>query len=280
METPLSGFTPAPDCIRDDIDPLAAIVFGVVWRFTQLDRRQCDATVETIASRAGLGTTATRDRLRLLTDRGWITSEVQPGHPTVYRDAGRWVLRIVGEDTTATRGVGGGQREALGGATPNVGGGQRQTLAKERKNSRKNYVLDSVGVTSERGDDTPSAGGMPPNEDASAIRRAARHTLATVIAEDVGAPAGSAVRRDGTIGAQYGRLIGDLCEAAGGYDGAFMAWDAFKSSISPAEWERFGSIQTIAPRFNRWRANGGARVLTEIRADVERAERVRAARAG
>lgn len=59
--------------------------------------------------------------LRLLTDRGWITSEVQPGHPTVYRDAGRWVLRIVGEDTTATRGVGGGQREALGGATPNVG---------------------------------------------------------------------------------------------------------------------------------------------------------------
>ncbi len=128
--------------------------------------------------------------------------------------------------------------------------------------------------------DTPSAGGMPPNEDASAIRRAARHTLATVIAEDVGAPAGSAVRRDGTIGAQYGRLIGDLCEAGGGYDGAFMAWDAFKGSIPPAEWERFGSIQTIAPRFNRWRANGGARVLTAIRADVERAERVRAARAG
>lgn len=101
-----AGFTPVPDCIRDDLDLLAAMVFGAVWRFSQLERGQCDASLESIAERAGLGTTTTRIRLRKLTAGGWIVSIERPGKPTVYRDAGRWQLQVVGADTEP-------QREAL-----------------------------------------------------------------------------------------------------------------------------------------------------------------------
>lgn len=101
-----AGFTPVPDCIRDDLDLLAAMVFGAVWRFSQLERGQCDASLESIAERAGLGTTTTRIRLRKLTAGGWIVSIERPGKPTVYRDAGRWQLQVVGADTVP-------QREAL-----------------------------------------------------------------------------------------------------------------------------------------------------------------------
>jgi len=115
------GFTPAPDCIRDDIDVLAALVFGAVWRWCQMDRGQCEATVEAIAKRAGCSTTAARIRLRALERRGWLTAETRPTKPTIYRDSERWQLRPVGVDTKATRDV--GQRETLARS-------QRETLAK------------------------------------------------------------------------------------------------------------------------------------------------------
>lgn len=130
----VAGFTPSPDCIRDDIDVVAANVFGAVWRFSKGQRGQCDATLATISKRAGYGTTATRMRLRLLVERGWIVEECRKGRPTVYRDSGRWVLKVVGEDTdTPTPRVGPRrkrQREALpSGGDPNASRWPPQRLA-------------------------------------------------------------------------------------------------------------------------------------------------------
>lgn len=96
-----TGFTPAPDCIRDDIDALAALVFGAVWRFGQQAKAggRCTASIPTIAKRVGIGQTAVRARLTLLVARGWLTAEEHIGRPTTYRDSGRWTLQVIGHDT-------------------------------------------------------------------------------------------------------------------------------------------------------------------------------------
>lgn len=129
------GFTPAPDCIRDDIDALAALVFGAVYRFGQQERGVCTASVVTIAKRVGIGQTATRVRLVKLVAGGWLSAHETPGHPTTYRDSGKWTVKIVGsnDDLTPTRGVALPQREAEGySLTPTRGGGvpQREALPK------------------------------------------------------------------------------------------------------------------------------------------------------
>lgn len=99
---PVTGFSPVPDCIRDDIDVLAAIVFGAVWRYGRQTSGTCTASVEKIAERAGLGLTATRVRLTKLAENGWIIAKERTGQPTVYRDAGRWVVTMVGQEADAT----------------------------------------------------------------------------------------------------------------------------------------------------------------------------------
>lgn len=154
-----TGFTPVPDCIRDQLGPIPANVFGVVWRFTKRRRGECDARLENIAARAGYGTTTTRSSLRVLAANGWIVEEARKGKPTLYRDAGRWTLAVVGEDAgvgettptpdvalatqpqrhtlpTPTRGVAPcrePQRVAL--ATPTRGVAKEEGIKKEQPNN-------------------------------------------------------------------------------------------------------------------------------------------------
>lgn len=139
-DSPFRGFTPQPDCVRDELDVVAASVFGAVWRFGQMGRGQCDATLETIAERAGYRTTVTRERLRLLEAHGWIRSEARAGRPTVYHDAGRWILSVAGDDQQAKpqrqplpppqRVALAPQRDALPTPTPAVAPPQRVALPK------------------------------------------------------------------------------------------------------------------------------------------------------
>ena len=165
----VSGFTPSPDCIRDEIDIIAANVFGAVWRFSKGQRGQCDATLAKISKRAGYGTTATRMRLRLLTEHGWIVEERREGRPTVYRDSGRWVLKVVGEDTEPPtpavapkrkpqrEALPSGndpnarrcppQRETLDTPTPDVAPPQREALAEDsllKKDFKKDLKIEDV----------------------------------------------------------------------------------------------------------------------------------------
>lgn len=138
-------------------------------------------------------------------------------------------------------------------------------------------------ITAETTSEIPVGGstnGVPPADASADNRRAARYALATTIAEAVGDTAGSAVKADGTVKANYGKIVGQLCHEAGGYAGAFMAWDAFRNSIKPAEWEKFGSITVVGSRFGRWAQNGGAPTLAAIRAECERDEARAAARSG
>lgn len=130
----VKGFIPSPDVIRNDLGPIAANVYGVVWMYNQMPGRECYAELGQISANSGFGTTATRTALRHLEERGWVQRVERKGKTTVYRDTGRWNLNIVGEEVkpspladtataTPTRGVAltrEPQRETLPTPTPHV----------------------------------------------------------------------------------------------------------------------------------------------------------------
>lgn len=86
------AYSPVPDCIVEDIDREAALVFGAIWRFCQQSPRNvCTASIASIASRAGLGEVATRQRVSRLVARGWLEREAIPGKTSALYDTKRWV---------------------------------------------------------------------------------------------------------------------------------------------------------------------------------------------
>jgi len=136
----IQGFTPVPDAIRDDIDILAAIVFGRVWRYCQ-ENGVCYASLDTLAQRCGIGATATRERLRQLEERGWLTREQRNGTTARYRDTGKWSIKVVGGATTEAD----TPTADVGGATADVGVPQREALGKiqEQDTSSKDTHADA-----------------------------------------------------------------------------------------------------------------------------------------
>lgn len=135
MSKLVKGYTPVPDAVRDDLDVLAAVVFGRVWRYCQ-QNGVCFASVERLAEECGLSATTTRERLRSLEEHGWLRRETRKGKTTVYRDAGRWTVEVVGREVTPTADV--------GGATADVGVPQREALPKKQvKKQTKSTTADA-----------------------------------------------------------------------------------------------------------------------------------------
>lgn len=71
---PRTGFTPAARCVYDELGPLEAVVFGVVWRLGQQSSGgdRCVAPLALIAAASGLRSTAVRKRISALIETGYI----------------------------------------------------------------------------------------------------------------------------------------------------------------------------------------------------------------
>lgn len=262
------GFTPAPDCIRDELDMLAAVVFGAVWRFGQQSGGRCYASVATIAERAGIGTTATRARLGLLAEHGWIESVVRPGRPTVYRDAGRWGITITGEDRQAepqrlALGSRRPQRQTLATPTPNVGVPQRQTLAKidtlrEDLRNDGNTGPAAVAAAAPAGADA----GMPVTDESVVPVKAAKPPTFTaiVLAHIEASIGGTSLRTGAGYKAGVGQLLGDLGRATGDDAAAACAlWSAFVAFKTKDGPQYLGQPHGWPVAFSTWRTlTGGA----------------------
>lgn len=81
------GSTPAPDVIRDDCGIMAAVVFGVVWRFCQMEDGVCRAGQSTIATRAGISNASARTHLKALVKAKYLKS-TRNGQGIIYEDTG------------------------------------------------------------------------------------------------------------------------------------------------------------------------------------------------
>lgn len=98
------GFTLVPDAIVHECGPMAALVWGVVWRYCQMSGGLCWASQSTIGRRLGLSREAVRRHLRRLVEAGYLddlTPDPLPGRPHTYADTGR--ARVGAADRPADR---------------------------------------------------------------------------------------------------------------------------------------------------------------------------------
>lgn len=67
-----SGFTPIFDEVASAHGLVAAAVFGVIWRHSQMRHRACHASTETLSRLTGMGRSTVRAKIALLIEQGLI----------------------------------------------------------------------------------------------------------------------------------------------------------------------------------------------------------------
>jgi DNA-binding Lrp family transcriptional regulator len=88
--TAVQGFTPVIDALAQAVGHTTAAVYGVVWRYCQMDERVCRASVAQIGRRLGLHPKTTRRHLKKLCELGYLedTTPDRNNGPLIYRDIG------------------------------------------------------------------------------------------------------------------------------------------------------------------------------------------------
>ena len=84
------GFTPVIDVVAEDVGFVTAAVYGVHWRFCQMEDGVSRAAMKTIAAQLDISDKTARRHTQKLCDRGYLedlTPDVRNA-PHVYRDTG------------------------------------------------------------------------------------------------------------------------------------------------------------------------------------------------
>lgn len=90
----VGGFTPVIDSIRDKLGTIAAVVFGVIWRYCQMENGKCTASQNKIAERSGYSRSTALRSINKLIKNGYIRSETSPGIGVAYYDTGQAKLKV------------------------------------------------------------------------------------------------------------------------------------------------------------------------------------------
>jgi len=97
VETTLEGFTPLLDNIVDEFGVVTAAVFGVVWRYCQMEDKICRASIAKIADRVKISERTVIRHLQTLCENGYLqdlTPDVR-NKPHFYADTGK--ARLTGK---------------------------------------------------------------------------------------------------------------------------------------------------------------------------------------
>lgn len=100
----VKGFTPVMDVVVKATNSyMAALVFGRIWRYCQMEDGVCRASLKTIAKGINMSRTSIMNYAKLLVEQGFLedlTPELR-NKPHIYRDTGKASLEIeisAGED--------------------------------------------------------------------------------------------------------------------------------------------------------------------------------------
>lgn len=98
----IDGFTPVIDAIVDDLGLMPAVVFGRIWRYCQMEDKECSASLERIAGEIGVSRKTVQRYTKELCEAGYLvdTTPNRRNRPHRYKDAGKVQLR---SKTTARR---------------------------------------------------------------------------------------------------------------------------------------------------------------------------------
>jgi hypothetical protein len=109
----VQGWTPVIDTIIENHGLTTALVFGVIWRYCQMDGHTCYASQETLAKSVCVTRQTINTHADILVKEGYLEKVEHDGHPSVYKDTGKAGLIIEAYDnggvnlvdTSMSRGV-------------------------------------------------------------------------------------------------------------------------------------------------------------------------------
>lgn len=90
----VDGFTPVIDVVAQDVGFVTAAVYGVHWRFCQMEDGVSRASMDTIASRLDISAKTARRHTQKLCHKGYL-QDLTPNRrnaPHIYRDTGRVLI--------------------------------------------------------------------------------------------------------------------------------------------------------------------------------------------
>ena len=92
----VDGFTPCIDSITQEFDITTSAVFGMVWRYCQMERRVCDASIETIAQKLNISYLTALRHVKILVGAKYLKDQTPDlrNHPHTYIDTGKANLEI------------------------------------------------------------------------------------------------------------------------------------------------------------------------------------------
>jgi len=89
--TKTKGFTPVIDVLAEELGLMTAVVYGIVWRYCQMEKKICSASRETIAKHASISVKTVDRHLDKLCRAGYL-KDLHPDwkhRPHIYVDTGK-----------------------------------------------------------------------------------------------------------------------------------------------------------------------------------------------
>ena len=96
----VNGYTPVIDHLITEFGYLTALVFGVIWRYCQMENGECTASQSTMAGLLGIKRQTFMRHADLLAESGYLEKQTISGIGVIYNDTGKANLLL-----KVTRGV-------------------------------------------------------------------------------------------------------------------------------------------------------------------------------
>lgn len=92
----VKGFTPVIDILANELGVITALVYGIVWRYCQMEDGVCKASRERIAQHAGISAKTVKRHLEKLCKSGYLkdTTPDRRNNPHIYANTGK--AKIIG----------------------------------------------------------------------------------------------------------------------------------------------------------------------------------------
>ena len=101
--TEVKGFTPVIDALAKEFGLVTAAVYGVVWRYCQMEDKVCKASLETIAEHLNINRSTVLRHIEILCEHGYV-KDLTPSLrnvPHTYANTGKAKIAGLVEATVA-----------------------------------------------------------------------------------------------------------------------------------------------------------------------------------
>jgi DNA-binding MarR family transcriptional regulator len=148
IQVELKGFTPVLDILIQEYDIVTAAIYGIVWRYAQMENRVCNASLKKIGERLDMSGKTAERHIKKLCDDGYLidrTPNVR-NKPHTYEVTGK--AELSGSiNTRSDRESDQGQTESLTRSDRESDQGQTESpLKKDTKKHNKKHKASSVST--------------------------------------------------------------------------------------------------------------------------------------